>query len=291
MAEFVQQVLDGLESGAIYAALALALVLVHRSTGLINFAQGEIAMFSTYICFTALNAGLPVAVAVALAMALSFAAGMLIDRTLFRGAAARRPLTAVVLMLGLFIGINSAAGLIWSYQVQRMPALFPEGLFKVAGTTLNYQMLGTLAVLLLICLLLHLLFVHTKLGLMMRAAVSNRESCRLLGINPGTMLGLGWGLAAALGCLAGVLVTPRLFLDPNVMQGIIIFSIAAATVGGLDSAAGAIIAGLGIGVLENLAGSYLVGSDLRACVPLILIIAALTLRPQGLFGQIKSVRV
>ncbi|WJR77909.1 branched-chain amino acid ABC transporter permease [Bradyrhizobium sp. NP1] len=291
MISFLQQVIDGLESGAVYAALALALVLVHRSTGLINFAQGEIAMFSTYVTFTALSAGLPLVVAIVLGMAFSLAGGMLIERALFRAPASRQPLTAVVIMLGLFIGINTAAGLIWSYQVQRMPALFPEGLFRVAGSVFSYQMIGTLAVLLLICLALHLLFAHTKIGLMMRAAVSNGESCRILGINPGTMLGLGWGLAAALGCLAGVLVTPRLFLDPNVMQGIIIFAIAAATVGGLDSALGAVVAGLGIGVLENLAGSYLVGSDLRVCVPLVLIIAILTLRPEGLFGRKWRVRV
>lgn len=291
MTSFLQQIIDGLESGAIYAALALALVLVHRSTGLINFAQGEIAMFSTYITFSALTLGLPLYLAVLVAMAFSLAGGMLIERALFRSPASRQPLTAVVIMLGLFIGINAAAGLIWSYQVQRMPTLFPEGLLKIGGNALSYQMIGTLLVLLLICLVLHVLFSHTKLGLMMRAAVSNGESCRILGINPGTMLGLGWGLAAALGCLAGVLVTPRLFLDPNVMQGIIIFAIAAATVGGLDSAVGAVVAGLGIGVLENLAGSYLVGSDLRVCIPLLSIIAILTLRPQGLFGRKWTVRV
>ncbi|TFL13195.1 branched-chain amino acid ABC transporter permease [Pusillimonas caeni] len=291
MVEFLQQVVDGVESGAIYAALALALVLVHRSTGLVNFAQGEIAMFSAYVTFAFYQMGMPIQFAALLGMAASFAGGMAIERTLFRSEAARQPLVAVVLMLGLFLGLNSLAGLIWSYQVQRVPSLFPEGLIRVGGTVFSYQMLGTLAILLAICILLHLLFTYTPLGLKMRAAVSNAESCRLLGIPPGLMLGLGWGLAGALGCLAAVLVTPRLFLDPNIMQGVIIFAIAAATLGGLDSALGAIVAGIAIGIVENLAGSYLVGSDLRIVVPLVLIIVVLTMRPQGLFGKAYRARV
>ena len=150
MNEFLQQVVDGIESGAIYAALALALVLVHRSTGLVNFAQGEIAMFSAYVTFMFLQMGLSIQLAALLGMATSFAGGMLIERTLFRSEAARQPLVAVVLMLGLFLGLNSAAGLIWSPQVQRMPSLFPEGLVRFGGTVFSYQMLGTLAILLAI---------------------------------------------------------------------------------------------------------------------------------------------
>ncbi len=291
MNEFLQLVVDGVENGAIYAALALALVLVHRSTGLVNFAQGEIAMFSAYITFTFYQLGLSIQVAALAGIAASCAGGMLIERTLFRSEAARQPLVAVVLMLGLFLGLNSAAGLIWSYQVQRVPSLFPEGLLRVGGMVFSYQMIGTLAILLVICALLHILFSYTPLGLKMRAAVSNAESCRLLGIPPGVMLSIGWGLAGGLGCLAAVLVTPRLFLDPNIMQGVIIFAIAAATMGGLDSALGAVVAGIVIGIVESLSGSYLVGSDLRIVVPLVLIIVVLTLRPQGLFGKVQRARV
>jgi branched-chain amino acid transport system permease protein len=287
----LQQLLDGLETGVAYAALGLALVLVHRSTGLINFAQGEIAMFSTYVAFTLTELRLPVIVAVVLAMLLSLAGGMLLERVLVRRIAASRPLALVVVMLGLFLGFNALAGLIWSYQVRRMPGLFPPGLLRLGKVALSYQTLGALGVLLLVCLLLHLLFSRTRLGLMMRGAASNPESCRLLGIRAGAMLGIGWGLAAALGCLAGALVTPRLFLDPNVMQSVLVFAIAAATVGGLDSAVGAVIAGLAIGVLEDLAGGYLVGSDLRIVVPVILILLVLTVRPQGLFGRRRAVRV
>lgn len=288
---FLQQIIDGLESGAIYASLALAIVLIHRATGYVNFAQGEIAMFSTYVTFSLLQYGLPLYLAALGAIALSFAAGIVIERTLFRPLPSNEPLAHVVAMLGLFIGFNSLAGLIWSYQVQRLPSLFPSTLLRVDRLVLSAGTLGTLATLIGVCALLYLLFNHTRLGLMMRAAASNPESSRLLGIRVDAMIGIGWGLAAALGCLAGVLVTPRLFLDPNAMQGVIIFSIAAAVVGGLDSAVGAMVAGLVIGVIENLAGAYLVGSDLRVIVPLFLIVAVLTLKPHGLFGRPQAVRL
>jgi branched-chain amino acid transport system permease protein len=287
---FLQQVADGLESGAVYATLALALVLIHRSTGLINFAQGEIAMFSTYIAFTFTQIGMPIYAAAALATAISFAAGMVLERTLFRPLPAGEPLAHIVVMLGLFVGLNALAGLIWSHQIQRLPSLFPSGVLRVEHVTVSISTIGTLLVLLAVCMALVLLFKFTRLGLMLRGAASNAQSSELLGIPVGLMFGIGWGFAAALGCLAGVLVIPRLFLDPNALQGVLIFAIAAATVGGLDSAPGAVIAGLLIGVAENLAGSYVVGSDLRVVVPLLLVLLTLTVRPSGLFGSEKAVR-
>jgi branched-chain amino acid transport system permease protein len=290
MVAFFQQTVDGLESGAVYAALALALVLIHRSTGLINFAQGEIAMFSTYVAFTLSQAGLSIYLAALCAIVISFFAGLLLERVLFRPIPASEPLAHIVVMLGLFVGVNALAGLIWSHQIQRLPSLFPAGLIRVDHVTVSISAIGTLAVLLAVCGLLVLLFRYTRLGLMLRGAASNPESSRLLGIPSGLMFGIGWGLAAALGCLAGVLVTPHLFLDPNVLQAILIFAIAAATVGGLDSAPGAVMAALAIGVIENLAGSYIVGSDLRVIVPFMLILLVLTVRPAGLFGAAKVVR-
>ncbi|MBR1218563.1 branched-chain amino acid ABC transporter permease [Bradyrhizobium sp. U87765 SZCCT0131] len=288
---FIQQTVDGIESGAIYATLALALVFIHRSTGLVNFAQGELAMVSTYATLSLSQAGLSIYAAAMIAMVLSFLAGMVLERVLFRPLSPQEPLPLVVVMLGLFVGLNALAGLIWSYQTQRLPGLFPADLIRIERVTLSVSAIGTLATLLTVCILLYLLFSHTRLGLMLRAAASNVHSAQLLGIPVGLMFGIGWGVAAALGCLAGVLVTPRLFLDPNVMQGILIFAIAAATAGGLDSAPGAVIAGLAIGVIENWAGAYWVGSDLRVVVPLVLILVVLTLRPAGLFGRARAVRV
>ena len=290
MGLFFQQVADGLERGAVYATLALALVLIHRSTGLINFAQGEIAMFSTYIAFTLNQTGMPIYVAAALAIAISFGAGIVLERILFRPIPASGPLAHIVVMLGLFVGINALAGLIWSHQIQRLPSLFPSGVIRIERITVSIGAVGTLSVLLAVCVVLVLLFKFTRLGLMLRGAASNAESSQFLGIPVGLMFGIGWGLAAALGCLAGVLVILRLFLDPNALQGVLIFAIAAATVGGLDSAPGAVIAGLAIGVIENLAGSYVVGSDLRVVVPFLLILLILTVRPAGLFGSAKAVR-
>jgi branched-chain amino acid transport system permease protein len=291
MGMFLQQTIDGLEIGAVYASLALALVLIHRATGLVNFAQGEMAMFSTYVTFSLCQAGLAIYAAAPIAVAVSFAAGLVIERVLFRPLQTAEPLTIVVAMLGLFLGFNALAGLIWSYQVQRLPSLFPTASLHVGRAAVGLGSIGTLLALIVVCGALYLLINRTRLGLMMRAAASNAESSRLMGIKVGAMFGVGWGLAAALGCVAGVLVTPHLFLDPNAMQGVIIFAIAAAVVGGLDSPLGAVVAGLAIGVAEALAGAYLVGAELRVLVPLVLIFAILLLRPNGLFGVARAARL
>ena len=288
---FLQQSIDGLSAGAVYATIALALVLIYRSTGLVNFAQGEMAMFSCYLYISFSAAGAPLWIACCGAMLLSFIGGLVIERALFRRFGANQHLELIVVMLGLFVGFNALAGLIWSFEVRKVPNLFPDGILRAGKVVIGLPLLGTLASIGASTLCLYLLFRFTKLGLAMRGAVSNPQSAQLLGFRVGHLLGIGWGLAAALGCLAGVLVTPRLFLDPNVMQGVIVYAIAAATVGGLDSPVGAIVAGLAIGVMENLAGTYLVGSELRIVVPLILIVGFLLFRPSGLFGSAAENRV
>ena len=290
MSTFAQLVVDGLEAGSVYAALALALVLIYRSTGLVNFAQGEMAMFSTYVYLTLARGGLSVPAAFAIAAVFSFAAGLATERLLIRRFASNH-MALIVVTLALFVGVNALAGLLWSYQVIKVPGVFPAQVFRAGGVTFSIEALGTLATLAAVAGAIFALFRFTRLGLAMRGAASNVESAALLGLRAGTLLGIGWGLAALLGVVAGVLVTPRLFLDPNVMQGVLVFAIAAATVGGLDSPLGAVIAGLLLGVLENLAGTYLVSSGLRITVPLVLIIVFLTLRPGGMFGSARLSRV
>jgi branched-chain amino acid transport system permease protein len=289
---FIQLVIDGIAIGSIYGALALALVLIFRSTGLVNFAQGEMAMFSTFIAWGLVETGLPLGIALLAALILSFAGGMIIERVLIRPVENADPLTILIVTLGLFILINSAAGWIWGFENRGFPSAFPEGSAEIGGVNISYESLGIVAILLGVSGLLVLLFQRTKLGLAMRAAAANPASSRLVGINVGRTLMIGWGLAALLGALAGVLVAPQLFLDVNFMGGVLVYSFAAATLGGFDSPKGAIIGGWIIGVAETLAGDYIgfIGSDLTILVPLTIIFVVLLVRPNGLFGSPEVVR-
>jgi branched-chain amino acid transport system permease protein len=289
---FIQLVIDGIAIGSIYGALALALVLIFRSTGLVNFAQGEMAMFSTFIAWGLVEAGLPLGVALLSALILSFAGGMVIERVLIRPVENADPLTILIVTLGLFILINSAAGWIWGFENRGFPSFLPDGSAEIGNVNISYESVGIVAILLGVSGLLVLLFQRTKLGLAMRAAAANPASSRLVGINVGRTLMIGWGLAALLGALAGVLVAPQLFLDVNFMGGVLVYSFAAATLGGFDSPKGAIIGGWIIGVAETLAGDYIgfIGSDLTILVPLTIIFVVLLVRPNGLFGSPEVVR-
>jgi branched-chain amino acid transport system permease protein len=292
MAQFVQLVVDGVAIGSIYGALALALVLIFRSTGIVNFAQGEMAMFSTFVAWGLVQGGVPLGLALLGALTASFVGGMAIERVLILPVEGGEPLTILIVTLGLFVLVNSAAGWIWGFENRGFPRALPGGSVDVAGVRLAWESLGIVAVLLGVVGLLYLLFERTKLGLGMRAVATNPASSRLVGIPVGRMLMLGWGLAALIGAVAGVLVAPQLFLDVNLMGGVLVYAFAAATLGGFDSPKGAVIGGWIIGVTETLAGNYIdfIGSDLTILVPLAIILGVLLVRPNGLFGSPEAVR-
>jgi branched-chain amino acid transport system permease protein len=282
MHELLQQVFSGLAAGSIYASVALALVMIYRSTDLVNFAQGEMAMFSTYIAWTLVNAGLPFWAAFAITLIVSFAGGMLIERVLIRPVENAPVLAAVVVTIGLLLIFNSVAGWIYSYTVQDFPSPFPDRpLFHALITTRD---LGVIAVTLIMLVLRFLFFRFTSTGLAMRAAAQNPASARLCGIRVGRMLAIGWGLAAAIGATAGIMVAPVLFLDPNMMGGVLLYAFAGALLGGITSPVGAVVGGLIVGVTENLVGTYLIASQLKLTVALALIILVLVFKPNGLFG-------
>lgn len=293
MERFIQLVIDGIATGSVYALVALAIVLIFRSTGLVNLAQGEMAMFSTFVAWQLNDWGLNIWLALIITMVLSFVAGMAIQRVIIRPVQHASELTIVIVTLGLFLAFNSLAGWIWGYLVKSFPDPFPSRIWEIGNVRLTASTLGTFVVMLVLAAALFVLFQFTKVGLAMRAVAYNVESSRLVGIRVNEMLMLGWGLAAALGAAAGVFIAPKLFLDPNLMFGVLIYAIAAAAVGGLDSPVGAVIGGVSIGVVENLAGSYIgfVGTDLKILVPLVLIVIVLLLRPEGLFGTRQVLRV
>jgi branched-chain amino acid transport system permease protein len=282
MHQFLQQIFSGLAAGAIYASLALALVMIYRATDLVNFAQGEMAMFSTYIAWTLVNAGLPFWLAFLITLAVSFLGGMVIERVVIRPVENAPVLAAVVVTIGLLLIFNSVAGWIYTYTVQDFPSPFPDR--PVFGALMTTQDLGVIGVTLVMLILLFAFFRYTPIGLAMRAAAQNPASARLCGIRVGRMLAIGWGLAAMIGATAGVMVAPVLFLDPNMMGGVLIYAFAGALLGGITSPIGAVIGGLIVGVTENLVGTYLIASQLKLTVAFALIILVLVFRPNGLFG-------
>jgi branched-chain amino acid transport system permease protein len=289
----IQQVLSGLASGAIYASLAVALVLIYRSTDIVNFAQGEMAMFSTYVAWQLVQSGASYWLAVGTTLIAAFVGGLIIERVVIRPVEGRQELTIVIVTIGLFILINALAGLIWSFQVRGFPSPFPARNITLGSLRVGVPTLGILAVVALVVGALFLLFAKTRLGLVLRAVAENPESSRLVGIRVGWMLALGWGLAAAVGATSGILVAPVLFLSPNMMLSVLIFAFAAATLGGFESPLGAVVGGLVVGVSENLAGTYIdaIGADLKIVVPILIIVAVLLVRPHGLFGHARVQRV
>ena len=288
---FIQQVVSGLATGGIYASLALALVMIYQATDVVNFAQGSMAMFSTYLCWSLLQAGLPYWVAFVATLVIAFAGGILIERVVIRPVENAPILSIVIVTIGLLVILVSVAGWIYSYIQKPFPSPFPSKPIKIGQIVFGAHDLGAISITLVVLLLLFLFFRYTTLGLAMRAAAQNPMSSRLCGIRVGWMLALGWGLAATFGAVAGMIVAPVVFLDPNMMGGIQIYAFAAATVGGFTSPLGAVVGGFLVGVTENLVGTYVsfIGTELKLTVALAMIIIVLLVKPSGLFGR-SSVR-
>jgi branched-chain amino acid transport system permease protein len=283
-------VLAGLATGGIYASLALALVMIYQATHLVNFAQGEMAMFATYIAWSLIDAGIPYWGAFFLTVCFAFVLGVAIERIVIRPVENASVLSVVVVFIALLVILNSVTGWIYSYTIKTFPSPFPaQPLF--GNKYMSSHEIGAIGVTLVVLLLLYAFFRFTPLGLAMRAAAQNPESSRLVGIRVGWMLALGWGLAAAIGSVAGMMVAPIVFLDPNMMGGILLYAFAGALVGGIDNPWGAVFGGFLVGVLENVLGAFVIGNELKLAVALVLIIGVLTVKPSGFFGKVHVTRV
>jgi len=293
MGTFLQLVVDGLATGSIYAALALAIVLVNQSTGMINFAQGGMAVLSAYIAYVLTGWGVPLILAIVGAVVVSFALGAVVERLLVRRFEGGDPDTAIVVTIGLLTLVTGVCAWIWGYNNILFPSLFPLDTVDVLGAVVSIRSIGTILTIVVIMVLLQVLFIGTKLGLALRAVSFNPQSAALSGLPVGRLLMVGWGLAAALGAVAGALVAPELTLTPGMLDTSLVYALAAVIIGGLNSPIGAVVAAWAIGVLENLASVYipLIGHDLKVVVPFILVFVVLILRPQGLFGRKVVVRV
>ncbi|HEY2128975.1 MAG TPA: branched-chain amino acid ABC transporter permease [Streptosporangiaceae bacterium] len=285
MAELGQLTLGGLSVGMIYAAIALSLVLIWRATRILNYAQGGMAMFTTYLAFEVINhtgsywAGFVVALLAGLLL------GGLLERLVIRPVENKPPLNAIIVTIGLLIFLEGLAGVIYGGQYRSFPAAF-----SIDGLHIGSAALGISAndvfvavAVLVAALLLAVLFRYTAVGLRLRAAAFSPPVARLLGVRVGRMLTLGWALAGLIGALAGVLVSPSTFLYPNSMDSIFVLGFTAAVIGGLESPAGAVAGGLILGVALSYVGGYL-GSDVVPLFGLAALVIVLMIRPEGLFS-------
>ena len=294
MAEFLQQVVAGLATGSIFAALALALVLIHRATGVINFAQGEMAMFTTYVAWALMeHHGWSYWPAFVATLIIAFVLGVGIQRVAIRPVAGTSVLAVVIVTIGLLLTFNGLAALTWGAEPRAFESPFPNATWDVGGVAVGQRDVGTLAVVLALVVLLWAFFQFTKTGLALRASALNPDASRLVGVRVGWMLAIGWGLAAVLGAVAGMLAAPSFLLAPTLMQALLIYAFAAAVLGGIDSPFGAVVGGLLLGVGLNLIETYIdfVGADLKLPVALLIILVVLLVRPAGIFGKPVTRRV
>jgi len=289
---FLHQILAGLATGGIYACMALAVVMIFQAIDHLNFAQGEMAMFSTFIAWQLIAWGQPYWVAFAIAVTVSFLGGVAIERILFRPLHNAPILAQLIAFIALFSILNSSAGEIWNFTIKTFPTPFgTEPLF--GARLINTHEAGMIGVTVVILGLLYLFFRGSRLGLAMRAAAANPDSARLVGIRVGWMIALGWGMSAAIGAVAGMLIAPVVYLEPNMMLGVLLYGFTGAVLGGMSSPGGAVAGGFVVGVIENLAGTFVpyFGRELKLTIALILITAVLLVRPTGLFGRAVVSRV
>jgi branched-chain amino acid transport system permease protein len=291
--ELGEQIVAGLADGSVYASLALALVLIYQSTRAINFAQGEMATFSAFIAWSLMNHGFSFWAAFPLVLAISFVGGIGIERAIIRPVENAPVLTIVIVTLGLALLLNGLMYVIWGGGDRAFNGGFSSRTVQVAGAHISIQYIGIIGVLVVMVVALGAFFRFTKLGLALRAAALNPDSSRLVGVRVSWMLALGWGLAALVGAVAGMMVAPLQFLGPNMMQAVLLYAFAAAVLGGLDSPVGAVVGGLLLGLTIDLLGRYVgyIGSTLKLPVALLLILVLLVFRPGGLFGRVAARRV
>jgi branched-chain amino acid transport system permease protein len=291
--EFAQQIAAGVREGAIYASVALAIVIIYRSTRVINFAQGEMATFATFICWSLMNHGFSFWGAFPLVLAIAFAGGVAIETVVIRPVQNAPVLTIVIVTLGLALLLNGLMSLIWGGANRQFHGPFSTRTIDVGGVPISLQDIGIVVVSFVLVAILGLFFRYTKLGLALRAAALNPDSSRLAGVRVGWMLALGWGIAAVLGAVAGMMIAPVVFLDPNMMQTVLLYAFAAAVLGGLDSPIGAVVGGLLLGLTITVLGRYVefIGSTLKLPAALLLILLLLLVRPAGLFGRVAVRRV
>lgn len=292
MERFVNLTLNGVSTGVVYAAVALALVLIWRSTRIVNFAQGGMAMITTFVAYSVIQRTDSYWLGLVVALLAGLLLGAVVELVVIRPVESAPPLNAVIVTLGLLIFLQAVAGMIWGGEPRPFPPPFGIEGYEVAGTRLLFSPSDLFAVLAVLGVMgaLLLLFQRTSLGLRMRAAAFAPETARILGIRVGRTLTLGWALAAGVGALAGVLLAPATFVSPNAFDPMLVFGFAAAVLGGLDSPFGAVVGGLVLGLLLAYVSGY-AGSEVVTLGALVIVIVVLMVRPGGIFAHSEGRRV
>ena len=292
MGRFLDLTLAGLTSGAVYSAIALALVLIWRSTRIVNFAQGGMLMITTFLAYTVVNHGGSYWLALVVAVASGLVLGAVAERVLIRPVENRAPLDAVIVTFGLLVLLQGIAGMFFGGTPRSYPPAFGIVGYKVGGRRLLFAPndLWIVLVVVAVMVILAVVFRWTSLGLRMRAAAFAPEVSRLLGVRVGHMLTIGWALAAAFGALAGVLIAPSTFVSPTAFDAALVFGFTAAVIGGLDSPPGALVGGISLGITLSYVSGY-IGSDVVSLGALVVLVAVLMVRPRGLFGAVAGRRV
>lgn len=282
---FGQLVVSGLALGSIYALLALSLVLINKATDVVNFAQGEMAMFGTFICFGLLTKfGVPLVVVLILTVPIGIMLGIATERIAMRRLQDAPQINALIATIGLWMIFHHSAGWIWGYDPVRFPSLFSPDSVNLLGARIAQNSLGIIGVSLLVVVLLYLFFEYTRTGIAMRAASMNRRAAQLMGVDVGRVSLVAWGLATTISVISGFLVAPLTFLDFEMMFAVLLKAFAGAILGGFNSLPGAVVGCLVIGVLENLFAAY-VSTAFKDTFAFGIIIAVLMVRPQGLFTR------
>jgi branched-chain amino acid transport system permease protein len=292
MQEFIEFGLGGIAIGMVYAAIALSLVLIWRGTRVLNYSQGGMAMFTTYVAWLVISHTGNYWLGFVLSLASGLVLGAILERTVVRPTVGKSPLNSVIVTIGLLIFLEGLAGIIYGGQYRSFPAAYSVRGLRIGSFSLGISPndLFTAAAVLAAALALALVFRYTTVGLRLRATAFDSGVARLLGIRIGRVLTLGWALAGLFGALAGVLVTPSTFLYPNSMDSIFVLGFTAAVIGGLDSPVGAVVGGVLLGVVLSYAGGYL-GNDLVLVYGLVVLALVLMIRPSGLFSATVTRRV
>ena len=286
MSTALEQLAIGLANGSIYAAMGLALVLVYKGSHVLNVAQGEMALFAAYIAWWLMNLGLPLPVAYAGALLVAFAMGVALRYLLVPVQGSGGELSVLIVTLGVFLALNSLDGRLWGDLPLALGSPFSDSVIRFSGVALTWHQAGMLGVIAALMIVVTGFFQFSRAGLYLRAAAENELSARLSGIPVSRALALGWGLAAVVGAVGGLLIAHITFLSPPVMFGVLIYAVASAILGGFDSPLGAVVGGLIVGVVESVSSFYVpfVGNDLKIVAPILIIVLVVLVRPQGIFG-------